>query len=156
MPKEIRDHIKKVWYVCYGSNLSLERFNLYLAACTDKTKPEKEYQCEIPYKRFFYDKKTRLWPGSALAFIDKRKGSGTALGRAYLITEGQYDQIKYKEGANYTFPISLGKIEGIEAKTFTSDEDLKPDGSEPTGDYKRYIESGEKETKSLPYAEIKD
>ncbi|MCH4201642.1 MAG: hypothetical protein LKF69_01105 [Bacilli bacterium] len=142
-----------VWYVCYGSNLCLERFMCYLTGkgsskfnisanprniCSDKTHPRDIKNTEIPYELYFA-KLSSVWGGS-VAFLDKDK-QGKTYGRAYLISKAQYNHIKKCEGNWYKYEISLGEIDGIKTVTFTN-KDRFIDISPVSIDYRRVMING--------------
>ena len=147
---------KKIWYVCYGSNLLLERFEHYIKGgtcrynnkeykgCEDKTMPEKSAPCEIPYD-MYYGKDSLSWGGS-VSFLDDSK-AGKAYGRAYLVTEEQFEKIWEQEGKKslYSKKISLEPIDGIEAYTFTHKEKLGY-SRKPSLEYLFVLAMGLKET----------
>lgn len=152
---------KRVWYVAYGSNLSRERFMIYIEGghfrtndyppCADITPPIKEYRCFVPHERY-YALKSSNWGNKGVAFLDVVKGSGNTLCRAYLITEEQFKHIKYREGHSYSYILRLGSIEGYEAITFTGEDRYKE--VQPHEDYLKKIEEGELQTLMLPLATI--
>lgn len=152
---------KLVWYVAYGSNLLRKRFMIYIEGghfrnnyytpCADTTPPRKEYQCFVPHERY-YAQRSEGWGYTGVAFLDVVKGSGNTLCRAYLITEEQFKHIKDREGSSYFYPLTLGSIEGFEAKTFTGKDRYKE--NQPHEDYLKIIEKGEAETLMLPLATI--
>lgn len=152
---------KHVWYVAYGSNLSRERFMIYIKGghfrtndyppCADITPPIKEYRCYVPHERY-YAKESKNWGHQGVAFLDVVKGSGHTLCRAYLITEEQFKHIQNAEGPWYSYPLRLGSIEGNEAITFTGEDRYKE--VQPHEDYLKKIEEGELQTLMLPLTTI--
>lgn len=76
-----------VWYACYGSNLSEDRFNIYI------NKIEKDLNCKIsihdskPYSfshPIYFALRSRQWENKGFAFLDHNT-EGFAYGWAYLI-----------------------------------------------------------------------
>ncbi|MGD8305562.1 MAG: hypothetical protein PVF17_02820, partial [Ignavibacteria bacterium] len=110
-----------VWYCSYGSNLSYERFKLYLfggasplvnrayPGCQDKTKPLKDIPYEIPYEMYFA-KKVKFWEDKAVAFIDDTKSNELkTFSRMYLIKKTQFEEIVNQENNPFqsSNPISI-------------------------------------------------
>ena len=102
-----------VWYAVYGSNLSRERFNVYIKGGKINTSCKiKEYQgCSChhppiddkPYKikhELYFAKESPTWCEHGVAFI-KSEGCKTkdlmTLGRIYLITKEQFIDILNQE-----------------------------------------------------------
>lgn len=145
-----------VWYVCYGSNLCLERFMCYLTGkgsdkyhiepnpghvCSDQTPPRDSKAVIVPYDMYFA-KYSEWWNGS-IAFLDKDR-KGKTYGRAYLISKKQYEHVKQCEGPLYRFEINLDAIDGIPAVTFTN-KNRFIDIRRVSSDYRRVIIDGLKE-----------
>lgn len=122
-----------VWYVCYGSNLLCERFMLYVAGgecpyngssypgCDDPTPPALDVPFDIPYDIYFGNERS-AWGEGGVAFLDP-SAPGFSYGRAYLVTRGQYEQVRDQEGrgsAWYCDELDLGDLHGISAVTFTN------------------------------------
>ena len=78
-----------VWYACYGSNLSFERFKEYLDKedCPDHSNPVRSEGFFFPYDIYFAGSSSR-W-GRGKAFLDITK-PGFSYGRMYLIKQEQY------------------------------------------------------------------
>ncbi len=119
-----------VWYACYGSNLCKERFLWYIQGggpknnhgCQDKTLPVVDRPYIINHELYFANQ-SRTWGNGGVAFlkIEKNEKAHT-LGRAYLITEAQFEDIKKQEGASanwYGHVLDLGTLGGIPVKTLT-------------------------------------
>ncbi len=128
-----------VWYCSYGSNLSLERFNLYLfggasplvdrvyPGCTDKTKPRNDISYEIPYELYFA-KEADFWEGMAVAFInDKKSDVCKTYSRMYLITKKQFDEIVQQEnnpfGNRNEFSIDIEELKKKGSLLLGSDDE---------------------------------
>lgn len=97
-----------VWYASYGSNLYRSRFLTYLQGgrpegasrscpgCTDPTPPAQDTPIRWPGLLHFATR-SRLW-GGGIAFADEPQQPGQEiLGRAYLITAEQFDQVVHLE-----------------------------------------------------------
>ncbi|HET7304759.1 MAG TPA: histone deacetylase [Segeticoccus sp.] len=102
----------RVWYASYGSNLHRERFLTYLCGgrppgasrtypgCTDCTPPAADVPVRWP-GRLHFATRSPVW-GGGIAFADalgdEDAPTGTeVLGRAYLITAEQFDQVVHFE-----------------------------------------------------------
>ena len=119
-----------VYYICYGSNLLEERFNLYIIGgenkeykirqngCKDKTLPQKVIPYEIPYNIYFA-KTSSKWENKGVAFLDVTH-PGKSFGKGYLITKEQYQEVSAQEGAWYDNEFYLGEYEGYPLYTITS------------------------------------
>jgi hypothetical protein len=103
---------KLVWYASYGSNLNFDRFKVYIDpyaplppglsvkdhGCRDATLPTRnEAHTFEDFELYFADEKRTLdgWDGAA-AFIRRRDGSHV-LGRMYLITFEQFNDVMLQE-----------------------------------------------------------
>lgn len=142
-----------VWYVCYGSNLLLDRFMCYLTGDAlpkygvkynaarrfkDTSKPIASKIISIPYKLYF-GSNSIIWDNGGTAFLDKDTKSET-VGRAYLITKEQYNHVKQYEGSKYQHEIELEPIDGIRALTFTNENKLSHNN--PGDKYANVIRDG--------------
>lgn len=136
-----------IWYVAYGSNLLFARFRLYLDRCADPSDPRDQRRVTIPYARYFAREWSDRWGLGGVAFLDVDV-PGESLGRAYLLTEGQFADVHAAEGRWYDLLVELDPIEGVPARTFTGSRRL-PDNA-PGESYRRTVEAGEAETRALP------
>ena len=131
-----------IWYVCYGSNLCFERFMCYLTGegnekynidpepkrrCLNPNPPIQSKVISIPFKLYFAKESSR-WDQKGVCFLDEKEGSNT-VGRAYLITEEQYEHVWLFEGKRDWYPkqLELGSIDGIRAVTFTAANKIFPE-----------------------------
>lgn len=136
-----------IWYVAYGSNLLLARFRVYLSRSRDPGDPRAQRRVTLPYDRYFAREWSDRWGLGGVAFLDVT-APGEALGRAYLVTDEQFEDVHAAEGRWYDLLVELDPIDGVPARTFTGSERL-PDN--PPGDaYRRTVEAGEDETRRLP------
>lgn len=118
-----------IWYSSYGSNLNTERFLTYIQGgqppgssrtyegCSDTTLPAEDIAMRYPGRTHFA-LTSRVWHGG-IAFMDQ-EGEGTTLGRAYLITADQFDQVVAQENgepAQGASQIPLGKIIANQTQT---------------------------------------
>ena len=156
-----------VWYACYGSNLLKARFMEYINGgnskftnkthdkCKDTTPPVAEMTLEIPYELYFGNKSSS-WDDGGVAFIDVDRPEKT-LGRAYLITEEQYEHLRKQEGRGknwYNHEHSLGDRYGIPVKTITNDG-LREERA-PSEKYKEVIILGLIETYGMGGGEAEE
>jgi hypothetical protein len=119
-----------VWYACYGSNLCRERFLWYIQGggpknnlgCQDKTLPIVDRPYTIHHELYFANQ-SRNWGNSGVAFLKLEKDEKIeTLGRAYLITAEQLEDVKKQEGASiywYGHVLDLGEMAGLPVKTLT-------------------------------------
>lgn len=115
-----------VWYACYGSNLLEKRFLLYIRGgridiidksypgCSDKTLPLKNKPYTLPYALYF-SQTSSIWENMGVAFIKSQVDrSVAALGRIYLITKSQFEQVFLQENGldprTNSVELDLGKI----------------------------------------------
>jgi len=147
-----------VWYACYGSNILSERFHLYIRGgyyatngkthngCTDKTLPRNAKPILIPYESY-YGQQSGSWVYQGrkcgVAFLDKTRPAVT-VGRAYLITEEQFEEVRSQEGAGwYDERIFLGVDDGYKIYTFT--HSTRYNDNIPSPDYLNVIKQGMRE-----------
>ncbi len=174
IPYEMQPYNKLVYYVSYGSNMLEERFLTYIKGgicrfngtyypgCINKCAPIKSVSIEIPYNMYF-SKSSSSWDGSSVCFLDDSK-PGFAYGRAYLVTQEQFEDIQVAECGGtvtnnswYGKVINLNMIDGIPAKTFSNNKNLPHMPIETVKDkYLNVIIDGLKEAHHLNEGEIND
>lgn len=101
-----------VWYVCYGSNLSRERFLAYIEGgkikgsyikekgCRDKTPPIKEKNIIINNELYFSSKSLK-WDNKGVAFVNPNSNPNIkTLAKAYLVTMEQFIDVTNQENGN--------------------------------------------------------
>ena len=133
-----------IWYACYGSNLSYQRFMRYINKCDDITPPRKWMPITIKHD-MYYALQSRIWSDMAVAFINPQYDiCANTLGRMYLITRDQYNCVKRNEGPNYRKELCLGYFNDIKIVTFTNSE-VHPK-REPSQEYLDEIKKGLLET----------
>ena len=158
--KKVNDY---VWYASFGSNMLYERFLSYIQGglcrfngrhydgCRDKTSPLDSRPITIPYN-MYYGNLNSSWGPGGVSFLDSNS-NGKALGRMYLITREQFQDVCRQEGTSdnwYNKTLSLGKFEGIEIFTVTNDS-IRPICA-PGNAYLEVLKMGVKET----YPEMND
>lgn len=152
-----------VWYATYGSNLIYERLLVYIKGgkskfngedyegCRNKAIPKDTRPVAIPYK-MYYGNDSSPWGPGGIAFLDTQS-RGQTLGRMYLITGEQFEDISRQEGRDedwYNQTISLGDYNGVEIVTITN-KNTRPYHN-PSDNYLEVIRMGVKET----YPEMSD
>lgn len=159
--------VEWVWYVCYGSNLCLERFMCYITGkankkygigkgekCKDQTPIFESQVLTIPYEMYFGNHSS-TWDNGGVCFLRECKDPNRyAIARAYRITKKQYNHIWKREGKSpswYGKEINLEPIKGTEAKTFTSEYEHKY--VKPSDRYISVLKAGLKECK-ISYRKI--
>ena len=115
----------KVWYCSYGSNLSKDRFLTYIKGGTPEGSATSHSGCrnkelpleDIPIRfdgRMHFSGSSSRWGSGGVAFMDNDNNLGRALGRAYLITMEQFDDIAAQENGRTTGTITAKTDEAIE------------------------------------------
>lgn len=112
-----------VWYASYGSNLNEDRLLAYIqggsppgstrkyTGCTDKTRPEESIPIRVHGFRPHFALNSSVW-GGGIAFIGDADEDASFLGRAYLISIEQYDEIVAQENGlsvKMSSPVDLTK-----------------------------------------------
>lgn len=110
-----------VWYASYGSNLNESRLLNYIrggrppggsrtySGCTDRTLPLADIPIRVHGFRPHFALNSSIWRGG-IAFIDEADQESAFLGRAYLISVEQYDEIVAQENglsAKFANPVDL-------------------------------------------------
>ncbi len=97
-----------IWYVSYGSNLSSERFRVYLEGGTaqgrtraqvgsrDRSLWRADRGVTLGHQLMFAGR-SRWWGGGGVAFVDPELSDAETLGRAYLITAQQFQDVLAQE-----------------------------------------------------------
>ena len=115
----------RVWYCSYGSNLSENRFLTYIqggtpdgsasshSGCRNKALPLENIPIRFDGRMHFSGSSSR-WGGGGVAFMDNQNNLGRALGRAYLITIEQFDDIAAQENGKATGSVTTKTGEALE------------------------------------------
>ena len=119
-----------IWYVGYGSNLNIERFNCYIFGGTPKytykehigsrvkQEPVQQSVMKIPYELYF-SKSAKTWENKAVAFIKSKKNTNVeTFCIAYLVQKNQFVDIflqenginPFDENLNLNFSILFNKM----------------------------------------------
>jgi hypothetical protein len=114
---------KYVWYASYGSNISEERFLTYIKGgspegaktrhegARDKSSPRDSTPIRFNGRMHFAGTSYR-WGRGGIAFIDKDT-SGHALGRAYLITFEQFEDVVAQENGKATGSVTISGVDTL-------------------------------------------
>ena len=173
-----------VWYASYGSNLKLERFMCYIkggapkrststrpyVGCRNKSDPKDSRPISLRFELYFAGRSVR-WGNGGIAFIRQNPERGPTLGRMYLITDEQFNDVGLQENGktpdgNRYVPIfeelvsrqeltvddnslygrilNIGSEEACPILTFTTDRHLTL--NLPNENYLKEIAAGIKET----------
>ena len=178
----------RVWYAAYGSNCDAERFRLYLeggsVAGTDRVhrgardpSPPSATGPVTFSSSLCFRGHSALW-GGAPAFLEHRRAAAPdrgALGRRYLISHAQFEDVLAQENGRPTHPVSLpptsasaitgtgrydrvvtlSTLDGIPVVTFTSPDPPEHDtGAPPSAAYLGHIARGIAAVHDLDPAEI--
>jgi gamma-glutamylcyclotransferase (GGCT)/AIG2-like uncharacterized protein YtfP len=155
-----------VWYASYGSNLIYERLLVYIKGgtskfngvayegCKNKAIPKDTRPVAIPYK-MYYGNESSPWGNGGLAFLDTQN-KGQTLGRMYLVTGEQFEDICRQEGREedwYNQSLSLGDYNGVEIVTITN-KNIRPQHN-PCDNYLEVLRIGIKEKyPNMSYIEV--
>jgi len=149
------DDEEYLWYFCYGSNINIKRFMIYINGdedgyfahvngCKDKTKPldSKPY---IIRRRIYFARHSGKWNGG-VAFLNYRS-LGKVYGKIYKIKKSQFMDILKQEHhlKDYNTVIYIGKYNRVPIYTFTSLYKLN-DLEKPSKKYLETIKEGIKDT----------
>lgn len=111
-----------VWYVSYGSNLCRDRFMCYIEGgrpegsekvekgCRDQTPPKADEKIELKYPLYFAKNRSK-WGEGGVAFIGHDEIAETkTIGRMYLITNEQFEDVVAQENNQDNLTIDLQKV----------------------------------------------
>jgi hypothetical protein len=185
LPNQDQSTPKRVWYACYGSNLQRERLMCYIEGgtpegsakrnegCRDKSEPTESRPTSLNFELYFAGR-FRRWGNGGLAFIRENPKGRPTLGRMYLITDEQFNDVVMQENESpvsgwrripafdqlvgqrefrlsgnpwYGRLLNIGSEGGYPVLTFTTARaDLQANPSPPCEQYVKVIASGIKET----------
>lgn len=106
-----------IWYACYGSNMDLQRFLIYIQGgnliVNRQTKTYRccEYDMEIPgnlesyiiHHRLYFAKESKTWNQHGVGFISTKKDiRSLAYARLYLISRIQFEHLFASENDRQT------------------------------------------------------
>lgn len=184
----------RVWYASYGSNLRLQRFLCYIQGgvpagrtepnegSRDKTPPLDSRAIPLNFELYFAGR-AAAWGNGGTAFIRRGGRRSLVLGRAYLITDEQFNDVVLQENAkkvdgtrfvppyeqllhkgHWVLPenplygglLNIGSQGGYPVLTFTTAR-TRLETNAPAESYVKTIASGLKETyPRMSIAEISD
>lgn len=142
-----------IWYACYGSNISYERFMYYINGdkdekystingCNDKTLPleERQYIFECP---IYFAGNSKKWCGGGFAFLDYEH-YGRSYGKIYKLKMSQFKDILSQEQrcSLYDAILLIDCIEGVPVFTFSAKHKLYDLLQEPSEQYVEVIKIG--------------
>lgn len=145
-----------IWYVTYGVDLLYEKFLHYIKGgicrfnhteyygCTDQREPLASRTICIPYEAYVGNS-SPSWNYKGVMFLDINQ-PGATLGRMYLVTREQYEEIRDQEGRSslwYDKEVDLGYYLGVPIRTITSKERKVISMASPK--YQDVVEAGLKE-----------
>ena len=111
-----------IWYACYGSNLCKAKFiERYISRCDDKTPPAENRPYTL-HHRLYFAGNSGTWNGGVAFVGTKRDEQVRTLGRVYMITMEQLNDIRRKEGPSdhwYGNKLLLGTLDGLSVYTLT-------------------------------------
>ncbi len=121
-----------VWYACYGSNLSDQRFKCYLKGgkpegakgyyegSRDQTPPLKAKPIQLPYELYFA-KSSDNWHKGGVAFLNpQHDAEQRTFGRRYLITKTQFEDVfKQENHLNSAPKIDFDKVKDLKQLTLS-------------------------------------
>jgi hypothetical protein len=177
---------KLVWYASYGSNLKLKRFMCYIkggipegstkrcAGChQDQTDPIDARPISLDFELYFAGR-SEAWENGGVAFIREKPKLGLTLGRMYLITDEQFNDIVMQENSRtpdgsrfvptfeelvsqrelstqdngwYGRILNIGSEGGYPILTITTARtDIRPNPNAPSATYVKIMASGLTET----------
>lgn len=116
--------VTKLYYASYGSNLFASRLHAYIEGgqpegsarkfegARDKTLPSDDIPVQLN-GTIFYAGKSSIWNGG-VAFLDPER-EGKSLGRAYLVTSEQFDDVIAQENGGEAGTMTVDLATTIEA-----------------------------------------
>jgi hypothetical protein len=114
---------RQVWYASYGSNLNMDRFLTYVQGgtpegttaehegCRDKTPPPEDMPIRFAGRMHFAAGSGR-WDGGGVAFMDNDT-VGHALGRAFLLTSEQFDDVVAQENGRQPGSLTVDMADAV-------------------------------------------
>ncbi len=163
---------RKIWYAAYGSNLSRERFDIYLnggtpdgathtyPGCRDSSDPSDDRSLEIDGLELCFGGLSQTW-GGGVAFVRAAAGAKVKA-RLYLITHEQFLDVVAQENwldpgsvddgerigdHMYGFAPRAGEIEGTPVRFVTQSPETELRA--PSARYLRHIVHGLRESHGL-------
>lgn len=183
---------QRVWYASYGSNMLKERFLCYISGgrpegsrrtykgCKNTAHPERSKPIEIKAELYFA-RNSKTWHGGGICFLNTDEDSdATTLGRMYLITPDQFEELVKQESRYegelridfekaiaqgsliieikswYGKLVFLGYDEGHPVFTFTNENYLEKEFNPPHESYLNIVRRGLQETYGLSSDEISE
>ncbi len=152
-----------VWYASYGSNLSGARFMVYIRGgsppgydhtfpgCRDKSPPRDAQPVVIPHELYFGQYEQSL--AGAVAFIERANRNVSTLGRMYLLTEQQFNDVVSQENkmspASEAYNIDFTYLLTHEEYFLNPNDPSKPADENTPKWYGRLLKIGERQGFSI-------
>ena len=110
-----------IWYACYGSNMNLKRFLLYLqggkllvngqeksyTSCIDDTQEPRDTEPYIIRRYLYFAKESKTWDQHGVAFISTEEDMECfTYARLYLISRKQFEHLYAVENSRRTTSIN--------------------------------------------------
>lgn len=168
-----------LWYVAYGSNLAVGRFQEYLDGCRASVRAVERRPTTLPHQLFFAHH-SRRWGGGP-AFVDPEVvPDADTCATAWLLDRSQFlDVLAMENGVpvgslddvllpgrgcssrivdtgRYGLVVAVDSLDGRRAFTFTTGDDPLPTPTRPGSDYVDVIVSGLVADHGLTAAEARD
>ncbi len=157
-----------VWYACYGSNLSSERFKCYIQGgiCKENNKPysgctDKSLWLDSKIRRFpgkvFFGQSSPSWDYTGVAFYSP-SADGETIMRLYKITSEQFTEVQRQEGRGdswYGNKVDLG-VDDDGCRIFTITNRIPIPSNNPSDKYLMLIKTALTEECGLSEKEMEE
>ncbi|SHM98747.1 hypothetical protein [Flavobacterium xinjiangense] len=122
-----------IWYACYGSNMDLQRFLIYLQGgelevngvikpyrrCDNDFEGPRETEPYIIHRKLYFAKESTTWNNHGVGFISTKKdGRSLTYARLYLISEIQFRHLFASENGRKTTNIDFEVINNFKFQDF--------------------------------------
>ncbi|WP_298152235.1 hypothetical protein [Flavobacterium sp.] len=122
-----------IWYACYGSNMDLQRFLIYLQGgqlevngvmkpyrrCDDDFEEPGQTEPYVIHRRFYFAKESGTWDNHGVGFISTKKDMRSlTYARLYLISEIQFKHLFAAENGRRTTNIDFAVIDNNKSQDF--------------------------------------
>ncbi len=114
-----------VWYACYGSNMDLNRFLIYIQggqlvingqvktyrACENDIQPPINSEPYLIQRRFYFAKESGTWNNRGVGFISAKSNKRSlTYARLYLISKNQFSHLFASENGRRTSTINYEQL----------------------------------------------
>jgi len=122
-----------IWYACYGSNMDLQRFLIYIQGgnlivngraktyrrCEDDAQEPRNSESYIIHHRLYFAKESETWNQHGVGFISTKKDMRSlAYARLYLINRTQFEHLFASENGRRTTNIDYEIIDSNKFQDF--------------------------------------